>query len=630
MSWGDKHKVVLHCHAGCDTHDVMNVLGLSHADLEQTRQIVSKYAYEDEEGNLLYEVLRFEPKGFRQRRPDPERPGKYIWDIKGIEPLPYNLVDIAELVAHGTKDEYIWIVEGEKDVQAMGLAYGDQGTATCNSGGAGHWTDTHSAYFKGCKCRVFIVADRDTAGYKHALSVYESLARVAGIKANLVLPASGKDAANHVKDHGIDSFIAFSPKDMRALVASEEGAKNSAFAKTPSSGNTETSSAPGRVILRAASDIVSRLQRLLWAPRIPVGTLSLFAGRGGVGKSSFALWVAVEAQHGRLPGDLQGEHISVLYVSVEDHWETQMKPRLIAAGANMERFFQLSIGYELDEATGERVPSLPQDTQLIKEAIEQSGAKLVILDPITSTISGDDHKRDVVRAVLDPLALIAGQTDAVILGIMHFNKGIGNASDKLSGSHAFRDAARSVLLFARDEDEDHVVMSQDKGNYAEYGDESLAYRLVDTPVELDDGAIGHVARVVIVGATSTSVSQLINRPQGEDGGVVEWLTSFMLGVGGRVDATTALSTGKAEGFTETQLTRGRKRTRPKIVSRKTGMNGGWEWVSEESAHAEEVPGNSEEGEFLNSDFFGPSSGELSIQRPYDASRVVGNDEQDAQ
>ncbi|MGN7964909.1 AAA family ATPase [Microbacterium sp. 22179] len=179
------------------------------------------YDYEDEDGVLKYQVTRWEPKDFRQRRPDPDHKGKWLYDMKGVELLPFNLPAVAELVEHGTEEDDLWIVEGEKDVLALEQAYG--AVATCNSGGANKWTDAHSEYIAGFKGNYIIVIDNDDSpkkpGQKHALSVYESLLRVAGIEAELVYPVEGKDAADVVGKHDPDDgFVLVTPEMLRAEI----------------------------------------------------------------------------------------------------------------------------------------------------------------------------------------------------------------------------------------------------------------------------------------------------------------------------------------------------------------------------------------------------------------------------
>lgn len=201
VGWGDKGKVLLHCQAGCAESDVLAALSLKWSDLEQPRTESFVYRYEDEDGDLLYEVVRYEPKSFSQRRPDPRDPGRRINDMKGVDPVPFQLPAVAEALE---QSEPVWIVEGEKDVLAMEMAY--EVTATCNHGGAGKWTSAHSDWFVGSESAVTIVADRDIAGYKHALKIYDSLLETAGIEALIVQPAVGKDAADHCGDHGLDDF----------------------------------------------------------------------------------------------------------------------------------------------------------------------------------------------------------------------------------------------------------------------------------------------------------------------------------------------------------------------------------------------------------------------------------------
>ena len=92
-------------------------------------RIVQTYAYTDESGKTLFEVVRFEPKDFRQRQPDSARPGGWTWSIKGVRQVPYRLPDLLEPLSLG---RVVLVVEGEKDVDRL-MAIGIP--ATTNPGG---------------------------------------------------------------------------------------------------------------------------------------------------------------------------------------------------------------------------------------------------------------------------------------------------------------------------------------------------------------------------------------------------------------------------------------------------------------------------------------------------------------
>lgn len=127
-------------------------------------RLVAAYDYVDVDGALLFQVCRYEPKTFNQRRPD-ERSG-WIWNTKEIEPVPYRL---PELVAACGK-RWIVIAEGEKDIDNLrGLGF----ASTCNPGGAGKWPDAFAQYFAGAS--VAILPDNDAAGRRHALDVAAKL-----------------------------------------------------------------------------------------------------------------------------------------------------------------------------------------------------------------------------------------------------------------------------------------------------------------------------------------------------------------------------------------------------------------------------------------------------------------------
>jgi 5S rRNA maturation endonuclease (ribonuclease M5) len=176
VSEGNDGRVLLHCQTdACAVEDVLAADGLTKADLFDRRhtnghrEIVETYPYTDENGAALFEVVRFKPKDFRQRRPDG------TWGIKGVRRVLYRLPKVLEAVKSGQR---VWIVEGERDVHALEAA---GQVATCNPGGAGKWRSEYSQVLAGA--HVVIVADNDEPGEKHALAVKASVeARAAGVR----------------------------------------------------------------------------------------------------------------------------------------------------------------------------------------------------------------------------------------------------------------------------------------------------------------------------------------------------------------------------------------------------------------------------------------------------------------
>jgi len=163
-------------------------------------RIVAVYSYTDADGTLLYQVVRKDPKAFVQRRPDPDKPGEWLWNTKGVTAVPYRL---PELLAALQRGETVYIAEGEKDVNnlaALGL------TATCNHGGAGKWTKAHSKWFP-AGAEVVVFPDNDDPGREHAQKVADQLIKH-GCRVRIVelpgLPDKGDVsdwlAAGHTKD----------------------------------------------------------------------------------------------------------------------------------------------------------------------------------------------------------------------------------------------------------------------------------------------------------------------------------------------------------------------------------------------------------------------------------------------
>ncbi len=229
ISEGSDGRVLLKCHAGCGFKDIVNVMGLKISDLfndnapslrpSTTRKIVASYPYRDADGQLLYEVVRYEPKSFSQRRPDGN--GGWSWNLQDVERVLYRL---PELLAAAKSGERVFIVEGEKDVEALvklGLC------ATCNSGGAGKWQDSFSESLRDAD--VVIIPDNDEVGQKHGQAVAASLqgkaksVRVIELKAQPGVPSKVKDAHDWISVGGtrdeLEAIVTATPEWVPSTVS---------------------------------------------------------------------------------------------------------------------------------------------------------------------------------------------------------------------------------------------------------------------------------------------------------------------------------------------------------------------------------------------------------------------------
>lgn len=169
-------------------------------------KIVAAYDYKDERGKLLYQVVRMDPKDFRQRRPDGK--GGWIWSLGDVRRVLYRLPEvIKEAKGGGT----VYVVEGEKDADAIVLF---KLCSTCNCGGAGKWLADYAKAFTGA-ARVVIIADKDEPGRKHAVKVAEAVSELVKDVRVIECPDVG---AIKVRD-AADFFAAGgSAADLKAIV----------------------------------------------------------------------------------------------------------------------------------------------------------------------------------------------------------------------------------------------------------------------------------------------------------------------------------------------------------------------------------------------------------------------------
>ena len=321
-------------------------------------------------------------------------------------------------------------------------------------------------------------------------------------------------------------------------------------------------------LLTLASKVSKKAPKFLDDPLIPVGTLTLIAGRAGVSKSTLSLSRAALATRGKLDGDWKGKPVNVAISGIEDS-QSMQRMRLEAADADLERVMFLTMS-DHDADTGVRIP---EDLDLILPEFVANDIRLWIIDPITSSMDGDTNKRDDVRAALDPLAKFADKTGIAVVGILHFNKGAGYASDKISGSHAFRDAIRSLILVARDDDTGDCIVTIDKSSYTTAQGTSYSYGLMGVDVRDDEGRTFGVPKVTGFMPTERNVNEVINRnmaacaPETERAGrgeVVEWLTGY-LADHGPTGFDALEDAAELMGYTARQL-RGARERHPGVIS----------------------------------------------------------------
>lgn len=312
--------------------------------------------------------------------------------------------------------------------------------------------------------------------------------------------------------------------------------------------------------------------RMQYNPFIPCDVLTLIAGRAGETKSTLSIKITAGASTGTLPGDMTGRPITVALTAFEDPKSMQVA-RLTAAGADLSHVKFIDM---VDTCQGQDMDtgmSIPGDLAPIEKMLMEQHIGMWVIDPITSAMSGDTNKRDDVRHALDPLAAMAQRLHIPVLLILHFNKGGGYASDKISGSHAWRDAAKSVLLVAKDDENGEVVLTIDKTNYTQAMGSSWTYSVTSADVRSSDGKVVSVPVIGDLKPTDKTVGEIINRQTAMDqddqrqdpGEVIDWLTDYLRD--GSAPFKQIMDDARDEGYSKYQIQHAQQRaTNPAIES----------------------------------------------------------------
>ena len=232
-------------------------------------------------------------------------------------------------------------------------------------------------------------------------------------------------------------------------------------------------SKPETVKIIRMSDVELTPVEWLWKPYLPFGKLSVLQGNPGEGKTYFAMHLAAACTNGKLLPNMESmEPFNVIYQTAEDGLGDTVKPRLIEAGADLDRVLVI------DDSDVQ----LTLSDERIEKAIIENNARLVIIDPIQAYLGADVdmNRANEVRPIFMRLGQVAQRTGCAILLIGHLNKAAGMQSlQRGLGSIDIAAAVRSVMFIGKlKHDPTMRILTHEKSSLAPPG-ASLAFSLGD-------------------------------------------------------------------------------------------------------------------------------------------------------
>lgn len=411
------HKLVGNCKCGV-THNLSPAT--PKLKLSGDKKIAARYDYCDEQGELLYQVCRTEPKGFFQRRPDEQ--GGWIRNLDGVRRVLYRLPELLASDASTT----VFICEGEKDADALsehGLL------ATTNSGGAGRWQDEYNETLN--NRHVVILPDNDEVGKEHAVKTADLLKTVAA-SVRLVelpdLPEKG-DISDWLKNGG-------TVKQLQEIVSN-----------TPILEAMRTKTHNTRI--QSAADL---LAKEFPEPKFAVYGLfsegvTIFAGKPKAGKSWCGLGIAIAVASGGLALDsLRVEQGDVLYLALEDG-ERRLQTRLQQILGNSSTPTKLEVATQWNQLNEGGLDALEN------WLMSRPDARLIVIDTLKRVRPKGNGRAQIYDNdydALSPLGDLARKYGVSIVVIHHTRKADSDDPlDLISGSYGLSGSADGVLVLKR-------------------------------------------------------------------------------------------------------------------------------------------------------------------------------------
>lgn len=381
--------------------DALEAAIMAAVDTENSRpqgkiKIIETYDYREADGTLLYQVLRLEPKDFRQRRPDGN--GKWIWKLEDRRVL-YRLPELLKF-----PDASVFVCEGEKDADRIA-----QLGCCATTVAAGKWTAECVAGLAGRD--VVILEDNDEAGRTKALAAAQALngpAKTIRIVSLPDLPDKGD-----VSDW-LDANRANANKFFDVCFAVPEWNPTttpltSPPAASPAPPEKQTAIVPLPFINIATwKDQTVPERQWTVKDRIPASNVTLLSGEGSVGKSILSLHLATAVVLGRdWLGTLPEMGAALVICCEDDEGELWRRLDLIfqhygAACTEFKKLHLLSLAGQETILAAPNNNGLIQPTQLfgrIHRAACDIQPKLIVLDNSADIYGGSENDRTQVRCL---------------------------------------------------------------------------------------------------------------------------------------------------------------------------------------------------------------------------------------
>lgn len=316
---------------------------------------------------------------------------------------------------------------------------------------------------------------------------------------------------------------------------------------------------PEGAVAIPASSVRREKTEWLWPGRVPLGAVTALAGREGLGKSTLTCNLSARLTR----GELTGRPEPALLATAEDSLSATLRPRLEAEQADLDLVYFLRMRKEgLDYDL-----TFPTDFAELHRLVEETGAKLVVIDPLMAHLEGrvDSHRDQSMRSVLAPFHHLAQEHGCAVVVLVHLNKGAGlDAGQRIGGSIAIAAAARSVLLLARDPDDpngeqgESRVLAHVKSNLGQLA-QSLLFEIrpILIPATGTDPDV-ETSRMVEIGPCDYTGSELLSAGKGT-GSRVEEAQDFLREQLGEPRASRQVKeAAEAAGITAKTLRRARE------------------------------------------------------------------------